>query len=219
MTTDLKSLKTLTGLSLEQVFAEFDKDLGPGAYKGITGSHGKNGGELTDIDPNYMTELLTLVFGPWGKGFGFEYEAAHMTLTDTGDKGMNRFIATLAKGIFWYVTIEDGKPVRNEIQHPGGSINARPDFAQKGAVTSATAGAVSRLLFQISVYKGLRSHETTKKKKTQVETEEHFCDIHNTAMTFNEKEGKWGHRISDSVSCLEGVEVDKKTHKPIAGKK
>ena len=56
-------LQTLTGLKVDQMYAKLDEQLPPDAYKPIAGTHGKNGDELTDIDPNYATEVLNQVFG------------------------------------------------------------------------------------------------------------------------------------------------------------
>ena len=46
----LDQLKTLTGLTLVDLAAKLDEPLPADAYKAISGTHNKNGGELTSCD-------------------------------------------------------------------------------------------------------------------------------------------------------------------------
>ena len=198
----LDQLKTLTGLTLTELATKLDAELPSDAYKAIAGTHSKNGGELTDIDPNYMNDVLTACFGPAGVGFGFEYTSGDMHVENTGETGMKAWVAYLTKGVFWYALVNgQPEPVRITIDHSGGSINARPDFAAKGAITSALAGAASRLGFQKSVYLGKRSHVTTSSKKTKAEAR--TCSKCKTPMKQG-ADGRWGHRIDAETVCYDG---------------
>ena len=58
---DFTTAKTVTGFTLEQVVAELQKPLPAAAYKPVPGAN-----DLTDIDPAYLTEVATKVFGPIG---------------------------------------------------------------------------------------------------------------------------------------------------------
>jgi len=194
----LNQLKTLTGLTLAELAAKLDAQLPEVAYKSITGTHGKDGGELTDIDPNYMNEVLVECFGIVGVGHGFTYDPAHLTVQNTGETGQKAWIAYLLQGTFYYVLVDgEGKEHTCTIQHSGGSQNGRPEYAAKGALTSALAGAVSKLGFQMSVYKGLRSHKTVG-KKAKIETT--TCPIHHVPMrTYSN--GKTAHQLPDKSWC------------------
>lgn len=68
---DFTTAKTVTGFTLEQVVAELQKPLPASAYKPVPGAS-----DLTDIDPAYLTEVATKVFGPIGFGWWYDYACA-----------------------------------------------------------------------------------------------------------------------------------------------
>ena len=57
----LNEWRTLTGLTLGEAIKELKAVLPPSAYKAVPGSQG-----LTDIDPSYLTEKATEIFGRGG---------------------------------------------------------------------------------------------------------------------------------------------------------
>ena len=58
---DFTTAQTIAGFTLTQVVAEMQKPLPAAAYKPVPGAS-----DLTDIDPAYLTEVATKVFGPIG---------------------------------------------------------------------------------------------------------------------------------------------------------
>lgn len=58
---DLTTAKTVTSFTLEQVVTELQKPPSASAYKPVP-----DASDLTDIDPAYLTEVATKVFGPIG---------------------------------------------------------------------------------------------------------------------------------------------------------
>ncbi len=162
-------LKTMTGLTVDQMYAKLDEELPPAAYKAIAGTHGKNGDELTDIDPNYATEVLNLVFGPCGLGWGYNYAPTDLTLTveqrpRSGGQGTRRVcLAVLTRLTVWYKLVKpDGSEVLCNIDAGGASDNDDEAYAMKGAITYAIGNALSKIGWQQSVYLGKRSHRTVK---------------------------------------------------------
>ena len=209
----LDELKTLTDLTLKDLMTKLDAQLPDRAYKAIGGTKGKDGEELTDIDPNYMNDVLVECFGTVGIGHGFTYDPAHLTVQNTGETGMKAWIAYLLQGAFWYVLVDaTGTEHTFTIQHSGGSQNGRAEYAAKGALTSALAGAVSKLGFQKSVYLGLRSHKTVGKKtgtgKTSPSTVTKkvvgTCSIHTGTPIYEISDGtttKVAHKLDDGKWC------------------
>ncbi|MGB8213541.1 MAG: hypothetical protein WCE68_08285 [Anaerolineales bacterium] len=166
------NLKTMTGLTVAEMYAKLDEELPPEAYKAIAGTHGKDGSELTDIDPNYATEVLNMVFGPCGLGWGYAYNPADMTLTienrqksnGTGTRRVS--LAVLTKLSVWYKLIKpDGSDVLCQIDAGGASDNDDEAYAMKGAITYAIGNALSKIGWQKSVYLGQRSHKTVRAGK------------------------------------------------------
>lgn len=154
MNIELNKLRTLTGMSWDDVKTKMQETLPDDAYKPIVGIAG---GTLTDIDSAYMLEVTTDCFGPCGIGWGISYKPEDVVVTDQGqDKGQNRFLVSINYADFWYL-MGDTKYL---ITTSGGSISSHVAFAIKGAQTSAIGSAVSRLLFQLEVYKG---HHTSDK--------------------------------------------------------
>lgn len=162
-------LKTMTGLTVEQMYAKLDEELPPAAYRAIAGTHGKNGDELTDIDPNYATEVLNLVFGPCGFGWGYNYNPTDLTLTveqrpRSSGQGTRRVcLAVLTRLTAWYKLLKaDGSEVLCTIDAGGASDNDDEAYAMKGAITYAIGNALSKIGWQQSVYLGKRSHRTVR---------------------------------------------------------
>lgn len=163
------NLKTLTGLTVAEMYAELDKQLPPEAYKSIAGTHGKDGNELTDIDPNYATEVVNQVFGPCGFGWGYAYNPADLTLTvenrqKSSGSGTRRVcLAVLTKLSVWYKLIKpDESEVLCQVDAGGASDNDDEAYAMKGAITYDIGNALSKIGWQKSVYLGKRSHKTVR---------------------------------------------------------
>ncbi len=163
----MDNYKTLTGLSINQVYEHLDRELPAGAYTEIKGSHGKDGKPLTDIDPNYATDVLNEIFGLCGVGWGYEYDSHDLALTVEMRKtrsGDTRHVCTaiLSRMTFWYKLL-DGQEIKTFVIVAGGaSDNDDEAYAIKGATTYALGNAISKLGWQKSVYQGTRSHMTVK---------------------------------------------------------
>ena len=159
----VQDVKTLTGLDVEKAIEILDKELPASAYKSVPG-----GADLTDIDPNYMRQVLNEVFGLAGYGWGYTYDPDHVyTRTDveTTRKGERTVVVAVVKYLsFWYTLLVDGEPKTGMIPATGASKNSSDAYALKGALTNAIGNAVSNIGFQISVYLGKRSHRTVGKK-------------------------------------------------------
>ena len=67
---DFTTAQTVTGFTLAQVVAEMQKPLPASAYKPVPGAT-----DLTDIDPAYLTEVATKVFGPIGLGWWYDFRS------------------------------------------------------------------------------------------------------------------------------------------------
>jgi hypothetical protein len=163
------NLKTLTGLTVAEMYTELDKQLPPEAYKSIAGTHGKDGNELTDIDPNYATEVVNQVFGPCGFGWGYAYNPSDLTLTvenrqrSSGSGTRRVCLAVLTKLSVWYKLIKpDESEVLCQVDAGGASDNDDEAYAMKGAITYAIGNALSKIGWQKSVYLGKRSHKTVR---------------------------------------------------------
>ena len=59
-----------------QVVAEMQKPLPASAYKPVPGAS-----DLTDIDPAYLTEIATKVFGPIGFGWWYDFQPGDLTIS------------------------------------------------------------------------------------------------------------------------------------------
>jgi hypothetical protein len=162
---DITKIKTLVGITLEELVKKLDEQLPKDAYSAVPGAAG-----LTDIDPNYMRLTLNLLFGLCGIGWGYRYEPVDM-LTDVQERtrsngqGSRRvYTATLKRLTFWYKLLDEkSETLLCEVDASGGSENDVEAYAMKGAITNALGNAVSNIGFQQSVYLGLRSHETVRK--------------------------------------------------------
>ena len=205
---NLDDLKTFSGLTLKELAVKFDEQLPPDAYKEVPGGAG-----LTDIDPGYMKQVLNIVFGLCGIGWGYHYDPNDLKVevgvksTSKGDKPA--VYATLAQLTFWYklVGTDPTQELTITIPASGASDNSNAAYAMKGAVTSAIGNAVSLIGFQESVYLGKRDHNTVRRgkatgatsrpgastragatalSKPQIST----CRVHNTPM--RQYQGKTG---------------------------
>ena len=157
----MQDWKTLTGLTLGQAITKLAEVLPPEAYKKVPGA-----ADLTDIDPSYLTEAVTKVFGPCGLGWSFNYNPADLEVRyveRTTRKGDTYAVyeATLARLDLRFCCLDgDDRPTWSEpILANGGSDNEQKGYAVRGALTNAIGAAFSKLCWQILVYKGIVSHD------------------------------------------------------------
>jgi hypothetical protein len=157
----MQDWKTLTGMTLGQAITKLAEVLPPEAYKKVPGA-----ADLTDIDPAYLTETVTKVFGPCGLGWTFSYNPADLEVRyaeRTTRKGDTYAVyeATLARLDLRYCCLDgENRPTWSEpILANGGSDNEQKGFAVRGALTNAIGAAFSKLCWQILVYKGVVSHD------------------------------------------------------------
>lgn len=95
----IQTIRTLTGLTLEQAAAILDEQLPPDAYSAVPG-----GADLTDIDPNYMRKTLNAVFGLCGLGWGYDYKAEDIetrVATRQSKNGAYEAIIAVLKRLRW----------------------------------------------------------------------------------------------------------------------
>jgi len=157
---DFTTAKTVTGFTLEQVVAELQKPLPAAAYKPVPGAS-----DLTDIDPAYLTEVATRVFGPIGFGWWYDYTPTDLTVsaevrTAKSGREYTVFTASLHKLIVRYRLIDaSGTTLISEpITATGGNDNEVESYAVRGALTNAIGAAFAKLTWQLPVYKGQLSH-------------------------------------------------------------
>lgn len=154
------TLKTMTGIPVSEVPARMKAILPPQAYKEIKG----NSAGLTDINPAYLTEVSTEVFGLLGYGWTYDYDPAdlemtYIKLTSKNGREYDNF-TVIIKRFLVSICLTDGEKEIWTKPFPvtGGSDNEAIENAYKGAITSALGHAFSRLCWQLDVYKGLLSH-------------------------------------------------------------
>ncbi len=157
---DFNTAKTVTGFTLPQVIAELQKPLPASAYKPVPGAS-----DLTDIDPAYLTEVATQVFGPVGFGWWFDYQPADLSVTAearTAKSGREYtvYTASLHKLVVRYRLLDAaGHTLISEpITATGGNDNEVESYAVRGALTNALGAAFAKLTWQLPVYKGQLSH-------------------------------------------------------------
>lgn len=156
---DMSKLKTLTGLTVEQIREKLDASLPPEAYTKIGGTKL----DLTDIDPNWMRRAYNGIFGLCGLGWGTSYETADLVHELKGER--ENPAISIKKMILWYILVDDqGKEIRCEVPATGSNTSQQGNigFAMKGALTNAMGNAASQMGWQESVYLGYRSHNDTK---------------------------------------------------------
>ncbi len=113
------------------------------------------GRSFTSISPQYQLQEATKVFGPYGKGFGFE--SCDIDLLPVGD---DSFLAVI-KAVFFFVD-DDGRhsfPINNTWDAMKGSkkknnLMLDDDFAKK-AETNTLSKALSKLGFSADIFMGL----------------------------------------------------------------
>ncbi len=175
---DFTTAKTVTGFTLEQVVAELQKPLPAAAYKPVPGAS-----DLTDIDPAYLTEVATKVFGPIGFGWWYDYAPTDLTVsaevrTAKSGREYTVFTASLHKLIVRYRLLDAGGNtlISEPITATGGNDNEVESYAVRGALTNAIGAAFAKLTWQLPVYKGQLSHRNAatfgdKKLVTAVKTD------------------------------------------------
>lgn len=145
-------IKTLTGRTLDEVYAELNKNLGDGAYKKVSVS----GLELTDISPSYRDEVFNQLFGICGYGWGYDYESGDVTVEQIKTRnGKDAYSAQISKINLWYRLVIDGEVVVCTVPSTGHNVSYTSfEYALKGAITSSLGKSASHLGWQINVYKG-----------------------------------------------------------------
>jgi hypothetical protein len=145
-------IKTLTGLTLEEVAKELNKNLGEGAYRPVNVS----GLNLTDISPAYRDEVFNKVFGMCGYGWGYDYDPGDVqTEVATNKNGKTVYAAHIAKINMWYRLIVDGETITCDVPSTGHNTSyTNMEYALKGAITSALGKSASHLGWQSNIYKG-----------------------------------------------------------------
>ena len=156
---------TLTGRTLGAVIQELKAVLPPAAYKPVPGSQG-----LTDIDPSYLTEKATELFGPAGLGWFWVYDAKDLEVValdrtrKTGGE-YTTFEANLLRFAlyFRYVDSNGEQRISEPILATGGNTNENRSYAIRGALTNAIGAAFAKLCWQLPVYQGLVDHQNAAK--------------------------------------------------------
>lgn len=159
-------IKTLTGLTLEDAYTRLDRLLPDNAYKAITGGKGAKL-DLTDIQPAFLPELLTELFGfiGWGWGFDVKMSDTKAEMVKRKDYEELEYLASCTITPWYRVLNEKGEILFCSLPTtPGANKNTSQEWAEKGAVTNALGTAWSFAGYQKSVYKGERGH-TSKQLK------------------------------------------------------
>lgn len=156
----MKSWRTLTGLTIEQAVYRLMDVLPPRAYKAVPGAAG-----LTDIDPSYLTQVVTGVFGLCGLGWKYEYDPCSLDVTcreETTKAGNQRTVYDALLSLLtvqFRFTDDAGNILWSEpIPANGGSENDQRGFAVRGALTNAIGAAFAKLCWQLPVYQGRIDH-------------------------------------------------------------
>ena len=143
-------IKTLTGLTMEQVAETLQKTLSDDAYKSLPGA-----AHLTDINPAYLWEALTNCFGLSGYGWFYKKGGLITERVDDGTKKSDWIRAMFDDFTLFYRLDIDGEIVTVDgIESNGASENADFSYAVRGATTNALGGAARMLLWQLHIYKG-----------------------------------------------------------------
>jgi hypothetical protein len=157
---DYTTAHSVTGFTLPQAIAEMQKPLPASAYKPVPGAS-----DLTDIDPAYLTEVATQVFGPIGFGWWYDFAPTDLTIsaearTAKSGREYTVFTASLHKLIVRYRLLDaSGHTLISEpITATGGNENEVESYAVRGALTNALGAAFAKLTWQLPVYKGQLSH-------------------------------------------------------------
>lgn len=172
--------ETLSGYTLEEVVEKLDAPLHEDAYKAV-----RNAQYLTDISPAYRNEFFNKYFGLCGYGWGFSYDPSEFKVGQyKNHKGTLFHTAEIHSGEFWYKLIIDGEEKTITVQANGFHENPNGrGYAMKGAITNFLNQAASQLGWQLSVYKGLRSH--TSKDYVDKEAEAEFGILEAAQLPFS----------------------------------
>ncbi len=151
---------TLTGLTLDEALKRLMEVLPGRAYKAVPGAAG-----LTDIDPSYLTEVVTDVFGACGVGWVFEFDPASVEVAEvtkinrSGDARQTFSALVKLLSVRYAYLDENGKQVMSlPIPSNGGSENDNRNYALRGAITNAIGASFAKLLWQLPVYQGFIDH-------------------------------------------------------------
>jgi len=165
----LDSYKTLTGLSMEEAIARMATILEPEAYSAVKGT----GADLTDVNPAYLREVATDVFGPVGLGWTYDWLDEHLTVESEnreakGGRLYTAYVATIRRlelTIYVGAMTPEGVEIISLAPIPatGSSDNENLAWALRGAITSAIVGAFNFLCWQLPIHKGLVSHRNVRK--------------------------------------------------------
>jgi hypothetical protein len=157
---DYTTARSVTGLTLPDAIAEMQRPLPASAYKPVPGAS-----DLTDIDPAYLTEVATQVFGPIGFGWWYDFAPTDLTIsaearTAKSGREYTIYTASLHKLIVRYRLLDGaGHTLISEpITATGGNENEVESYAVRGALTNALGAAFAKLTWQLPVYKGQLSH-------------------------------------------------------------
>jgi hypothetical protein len=157
---DYTTARSVTGFTLPDAIAEMQKPLPASAYKPVPGAS-----DLTDIDPAYLTEVATQVFGPIGFGWWYDFAPSDLTInaevrTAKSGREYTVYTASLHKLIVRYRLLDaSGHTLISEpITATGGNENEVEAYAVRGALTNALGAAFAKLTWQLPVYKGQLSH-------------------------------------------------------------
>lgn len=158
----MKALTTMTGLALDVAIGKMKEILEPEAYSAVKGT----GADLTDVNPAYLREVATDVFGMCGIGWIFHWDPEHFETIEerresNAGKVYTTFVSTITRlelTIFLRST-EKGDVVESApILSTGSSDNSNKAWAMRGALTSAIVGAFNQLCWQLPVHQGKVSH-------------------------------------------------------------
>jgi len=124
---DFTTAQTVTGFTLAQVVAEMQKPLPAAAYKPVPGAT-----DLTDIDPAYLTEVATKVFGPIGLGWWYDFRPGDLAIsaearTAKSGREYTVFTASLHKLSVQYrlIDVAEADDAHGSIGHRVGAEPAR----------------------------------------------------------------------------------------------
>ena len=143
-------IKTLTGLTMQEVAQKLQDALPDDAYSALPGAAG-----LTDINPAYLWETLTACFGLAGYGWFYHKGDLVTELVGGSTKKADWTRAMFDRFTLYYRLDIDGVlVVADGIESNGASENDDFSYAVRGATTNALGGAARMLLWQLHIYKG-----------------------------------------------------------------
>jgi outer membrane biosynthesis protein TonB len=160
LTDYLGACHTLTGMPIGDALKRMKEVLPPRAYKAVPGAVG-----LTDINPAYLTDVATQVFGICGIGWSINYKGNDMSLvaretTTRNGNARTVFSANLLHMELQFAYVDPNGEVKMSAPIPasGGSENDTESYATRGALTNAIGAAFAKLCWQLPVYQGKVDH-------------------------------------------------------------